>query len=57
MLERLFHAEAVAPITKPGKTEREEVTLAQTGIRILRSQALFTTPNVFPPAEFEQRDV
>ena len=33
---------------KAAKTEREEVTLAQTGIRKLRSQALFTTPNVPP---------
>src|SRR5215471_3082623 len=42
---------------KARKTEREEVTLAQTGIRKLRSQTLFTTPNVFPPADFEQSDV
>ncbi|HET9131332.1 MAG TPA: SDR family NAD(P)-dependent oxidoreductase [Terriglobia bacterium] len=42
---------------KARKTEREEVTLAQTGIRKLRSQALFTTPNVFPPADFEQSDI
>jgi hypothetical protein len=33
------------------------VTLAQTGIRKLRSQAFFTTPNVFPPADFEQSDI
>ena len=42
---------------KARKTDREEVTLAQTGIRKLRSQALFTTPNVFPPPDFEQSDV
>jgi len=42
---------------KARKTEREEVTLAQTGIRKLRSQAFFTTPNVFPPSDFEQSDV
>ena len=43
--------------SKAQKTEREEVTLAQTGIRKLRSQAFFTTPNVFPPSAFEQSDV
>src|SRR5205085_3136354 len=37
--------------TKSQKTRLEESTLAQAGIRKLRSQAIFTTPNVFPPAD------
>jgi NAD(P)-dependent dehydrogenase (short-subunit alcohol dehydrogenase family) len=42
---------------KAQRTVSEESTLSQAGIRKLRSQAVFTTPNVFPPADFEQRDV
>ena len=43
--------------TKAAKVQREETVLAATGIRKLRKQTVFTTPNVFPPTEFEQRDV
>src|SRR5436190_23451908 len=43
--------------TKSAKTEREESTLSQAGIRKLRSRAVFTTLNVFPPDHFERRDV
>jgi NAD(P)-dependent dehydrogenase (short-subunit alcohol dehydrogenase family) len=42
---------------KSQRTKLEEMTLSQAGIRKLRSQAVFTTPNVFPPADFEQREV
>ncbi len=31
--------------------------LAETGIRVLREKPVFTTPNVFPPSEFDQTDV
>ena len=31
--------------------------LNQTGIRTLRRQAVYTSPNVFPPVPFEQREV
>ena len=37
--------------------QREEATLSDTGIRRLRRQPAYSTPNVFPPAEFEQREV
>ena len=40
-----------------GEAERDESVLAETGIRVLREKPVFTTPNVFPPAEFEQTDV
>jgi NAD(P)-dependent dehydrogenase (short-subunit alcohol dehydrogenase family) len=36
---------------------REEAVLHGTGIRTLRRQSVFTTPNVFPPRGFEPRDI
>jgi NAD(P)-dependent dehydrogenase (short-subunit alcohol dehydrogenase family) len=42
---------------KAAKLERDETVLAETGIRVLREKPVFTTPNVFPPTEFEQADV
>ena len=42
---------------KAAKVQRAESTLAQTGIRKLRRQTVFTTPNVFPPTDFEPNDV
>src|SRR6185369_5462778 len=34
---------------KADKVERDQRVLAQTGIRKLRQQAVFTTPNAYPP--------
>src|SRR5215218_10403024 len=42
---------------KAEKTSREEQSLSRTGIRTLRRQTVFTTPNVFPPSGFEARDL
>ena len=42
---------------KAAKVERAESVLNATGIRKLRRETVFTTPNVFPPADFEQQDV
>jgi NAD(P)-dependent dehydrogenase (short-subunit alcohol dehydrogenase family) len=42
---------------KAAKVKREEEALRRTGIRTLRRQPVFTTPNVFPPVEFEPDDV
>jgi NAD(P)-dependent dehydrogenase (short-subunit alcohol dehydrogenase family) len=42
---------------KANKVSRENQVLESTGIRTLRRQPVFTSPNVFPPTEFEQRDV
>src|ERR1700722_16273565 len=42
---------------RAAKLERDEAVLAETGIRVLRERPVFTTPNVFPPAGFEQADV
>ena len=37
------------------RTERVGAVLQETGIRALRRKPVFTTPNVFPPPESEQR--
>jgi NAD(P)-dependent dehydrogenase (short-subunit alcohol dehydrogenase family) len=47
----------VARRRKADGVEREEQVLRQTGIRALRRQTVFTTPNVFPPGDFSQQDV
>ncbi len=36
--------------------ERDDATLHETGIRTLRRKPVFTTPNVFPPENFEARE-
>ncbi|MEP6590658.1 MAG: SDR family oxidoreductase [Gemmatimonadota bacterium] len=42
---------------KAKRVQREEKVLSETGIRSLRRQTVFTTPNFFPPSDFEQQDV
>jgi NAD(P)-dependent dehydrogenase (short-subunit alcohol dehydrogenase family) len=42
---------------KAEKISREDQVLEQTGIRALRRQPVYTSPNVFPPERFEQREV
>ena len=42
---------------KADRVSRDERKLSATGIRTLRRQTVFTTPNVFPPPDFEARDV
>ena len=42
---------------KAQRVEREDLALNQTGIRTLRRQTVFTSPNVFPPDGFQQREV
>ena len=39
------------------KVERDQRVLSDTGIRTLRRKPVFTTPNVHPPAGFEQHEV
>ena len=46
-----------APREGARSSQRDEAVLAETGIRVLREKPVFTTPNVFPPAGFEQADV
>ena len=39
------------------RAQRDDETLAETGIRTLRSKPVFTTPDVFAPTDFEQTTV
>jgi NAD(P)-dependent dehydrogenase (short-subunit alcohol dehydrogenase family) len=41
---------------KAEKAQKQERVLARTGIRATRRQTVFTTPNVFPPRDFEPAD-
>ncbi|TPW06480.1 MAG: putative dehydrogenase, partial [bacterium] len=42
---------------KAGRVNRDESLLNQAGIRVLRRQDVFTTPNVWPPEDFAPEDV
>jgi NAD(P)-dependent dehydrogenase (short-subunit alcohol dehydrogenase family) len=42
---------------KAAAVRKEEEMLEERGIRSLRRQSVFNTPNVFPPEKFEQSDV
>ncbi|MCP5517337.1 MAG: SDR family oxidoreductase [Verrucomicrobiales bacterium] len=42
---------------KAAKLKQTEEVLGETGIRNLRRKPVFTTPNVYPPPEFEQIEV
>jgi NAD(P)-dependent dehydrogenase (short-subunit alcohol dehydrogenase family) len=42
---------------KAEKTQRDQSKLHETGIRKLRREKVFTTPNVFPPLDFKQEEV
>jgi NAD(P)-dependent dehydrogenase (short-subunit alcohol dehydrogenase family) len=42
---------------KAEKLQRDQSTLHETGIRKLRREKVFTTPNVFPPKDFVQEEV
>ena len=48
---------AKARRSKTEKVERDEARLNETGIRKLRRQTVFTTPNVLPPASDAQQEV
>src|SRR5258705_9680768 len=42
---------------KAAAVRKEEEVLEERGIRSLRRQSVFNTPNIFPPEKFEQADV
>lgn len=42
---------------KADKLQRDQSKLHETGIRKLRREKVFTTPNVYPPKDFEQHEV
>ena len=56
LVQRRRWAKALRREEKAARTRRDESVLAETGIRVLRSQPVFTTPNVFPPKGFDQFD-
>ncbi len=42
---------------KVAKQKQDDSRLNETGIRKLRAQKVFTTPNYFPPVEFKQEEI
>jgi len=50
-------AKAARRARKQAAVAREESILSETGIRKLRREVVFTTPNVFVPTDFTQTDV
>ena len=55
--ERRLRVKAQRNRRRAEKLARDEEVLASTGIRTLRDKPVFTTPNAFPPEDFEQQDV
>ena len=55
--ERRIRTKALKRQRRSERVRRDEDVLAGTGIRTLRDQPVFTTPNIRPPADFRQRDV
>ncbi|MDA1272767.1 MAG: SDR family oxidoreductase [Verrucomicrobia bacterium] len=55
--ERRRFVKARVKLRKAEKIQRDQSKLHETGIRKLRRKKVFTTPNIFPPQDFEQREV
>jgi NAD(P)-dependent dehydrogenase (short-subunit alcohol dehydrogenase family) len=55
--ERRRQVRARSRARKAEKEEQIQSRLNQTGIRALRREKVFQTPNIFPPLNFEQREV
>ena len=55
--ERRRLVKAKARLRKADKLQRDQSKLNETGIRKLRREKVFTTPNVFPPKDFQQQEV
>ncbi len=55
--ERRIRTKALKRRRRSEKVQRDETVLAETGIRTLREQTVFTTPNVYPPLDLVQHDV
>jgi NAD(P)-dependent dehydrogenase (short-subunit alcohol dehydrogenase family) len=55
--ERRIRTKALKRQRRSAKVRRDETVLAETGIRTLREQTVFTTPNVYAPHGFVQHDV
>jgi NAD(P)-dependent dehydrogenase (short-subunit alcohol dehydrogenase family) len=57
VVQRRRWGKALRRQEKAAKQRHDENVLAETGIRVLREKPVFTTPNVFAPDTFEQREV
>ncbi|MEQ1854389.1 MAG: oxidoreductase, partial [Chthoniobacteraceae bacterium] len=57
LTERRRLVKAKARQRKSEKIERDQGRLNETGIRKLRREKVFTTPNVIPPIDFKQEEV
>ncbi len=55
--ERRLRVKARRNKQRADKLAKDEAVLDQTGIRTLRDKPVFTTPNTFPPEDFEQTTV
>jgi NAD(P)-dependent dehydrogenase (short-subunit alcohol dehydrogenase family) len=55
--ERRRLVKATVRRRKAEKIQRDQSKLHETGIRKLRREKVFTTPNVIPPASFEQKEI
>ncbi|PAW80273.1 MAG: oxidoreductase [Pedosphaera sp. Tous-C6FEB] len=55
--ERRRLVKARVKLRKVEKLQRDQAKLHETGIRKLRREKVFMTPNVFPPDNFEQQEV
>src|ERR1035437_9633238 len=55
--ERRRLVKAKARLRKADKLHRDQSKLNETGIRKLRREKVFTTPNVFPPQNFQQQEI
>jgi len=57
IVQRRRWGKALRKRERAEKQNRDETVRAETGIRVLREKAVFTTPDVFPPGGFEQAEV
>ena len=55
--ERRRLVKATSRRRKADRLQRSETVLAETGIRKLRREKVFTTPNLSPPPDFEPQEV
>ncbi len=55
--ERRRYTRAKRRRMKAARIAADQEVLEQCGIRIVRSKPVFTTPNVFPPEDFDQEEI
>ncbi len=56
-VQRRRYTKAKRKEERDASIRADEAKLADTGIRVLRERPVFTTPNVYPPRDFEPEDV